>query len=80
MARNIDANDNEQLQLKPLSVAAERIVQRLENDKNEQGSHRDGEQPNPREKEQERAEDHRRYVEQRLRETLKWEKRISKKD
>lgn len=74
--RDIDSNDNEQLPFQPLSIAAESIVKRLQNDKSEQ---RDGDQPSTREKEQERAENHRRYLEQRLKETAIWERRIDGK-
>ena len=72
---NIDANDNQPLELKPLAVAAAGIVKRLENKQNDKQDH----QP-PRETEEERAETHRRYVEQRLREAAFWERRISGKD
>ena len=59
------------LELQPLEIALSKIVKRLA-EQNDKKDH----QP-PRETEEEKAENHRRYVEQRVRETLMWERRIS---
>ena len=58
-------NDNTD-PFEPLSRANERLVEQLEPKK-------------PSADEEERAETHRRYVEQRVRETLMWERRIADK-
>ena len=69
--RRVDAN--EQLPFKTISVAAEKIAQRLENDKSD-------DQKNDETTQEEDAESHRRYVEQRVRETAMWERRINPQD
>jgi hypothetical protein len=77
---NVNMKDEVQqpIELKPLSIALERLVKRLRNEIEEHQDEQQHPEPDYSEAEQEvRAEFQRRYVEQRLRELQIWERRIN---
>lgn len=75
--RNTPANENSELSFISLQAATRNVIQYLQGDKEQrEESERETERAD---REKQREEDQRKYIEQRLREAVIWERRISGK-